>query len=155
MSAAQLLADAKAAGISVVLDGDTVRLRAAGRPDPVLLGRLKEAKLEIVAFLEAGPAGSASGLAAAPRGAGDDRCRWYHEQYDWVLAGKLRRRRDRVSAMLDAWSSCVTWWCYKNPRASRDGAIAGLAACGIVAPPARQEAAPHADASGQGGEGSG
>ena len=51
MNAAQLLAEAEAAGVSLRVEKDSVRLSAAIAPPPELLARLSAVKLELLEIL--------------------------------------------------------------------------------------------------------
>ena len=90
MSAAPLLAEARAAGVHLWLDGDRVRWR--GTPAPDLLDRLRASKAEVAALL--GVTRQQSGESAPPW---DDDREWIAR---WRTAGPTLAEREPV---LRAW----------------------------------------------------
>ncbi len=69
MTAAAILARAKAAGLTVEADGDRLRLVASAPPPPALLHDLAGAKAELLALLErrADAAAERAAIQAEPR----------------------------------------------------------------------------------------
>jgi hypothetical protein len=97
MSAAAVLRDAAKCGVVLSLNGANVAFKAAVRPPPELLARLREHKAEIVALLAAGA------LATPPSAPGVGGARAGVEALLADMAAEIERRRDWHKQPLSDW----------------------------------------------------
>jgi hypothetical protein len=96
MSAAAVLRDAAECGVVLSLNGANVAFKAAVRPSPELLARLREHKAEIVALLAAEAAPPPSAAVSADTRASVDRL-------IADIVAENERRRDWHKQPLDDW----------------------------------------------------
>jgi hypothetical protein len=96
MSAAAILRDAAECGVVLSLNGADVAFKAAIRPPPELLARLREHKAEIVALL-------AAEAAPPPRAAVSTDTRASVDRLIADMATDIERRRDWHKQPLEDW----------------------------------------------------
>lgn len=108
MSAANTLAQARAAGLRVRIDGDDLALEAAAQPAAEMLDLLARHKADIVALLRPGSDGWS----------GEDWLEYFEAQARTVAVND-GLPRDQAEAR--AFSCCIGEWLHRNPVRSPSG----------------------------------
>jgi hypothetical protein len=122
MSATKALEAAQAAGVTVVIDGNDLMLRAPARPAPAVLDALSRYKAEIVALLRQEP----------QRWSAQDWRAFFDERAGIIeFDGGLPRAEAEVQAL----AYCIVEWLNQNPARSTSGYCLG---CGGGSRPSNQ-----------------
>jgi hypothetical protein len=108
MSAAHVLKTARAAGVSISLDGDDLVLTAPAPPPPDVIGELARHKTAIIALLRPGAGGWTA----------EDWQAYFEER---ASIGEFDGGLSRARAREEAFASCVTEWLNRNPVRSVPG----------------------------------